>query len=131
MTKIVQSLTKLLSRLEQHEIVVPPCPHVNVVLKKVPNQDDTRHSATVCGAATLTRGRGETEAKKLNIWGWLSLIRVESRHNYFKKLATIQNLKNVELVIGEKYQLDISSRHENIVNPLDHPIFSKEKELGP
>ena len=50
-----------------------PFPHVNVVLKKVPDRDDTPDSATFCGTATLTRGGGgKTGANELKILGWLN-----------------------------------------------------------
>ena len=64
----LQSVTKP----EKNEIFVPPFPHINVVLKKVPDRDDTRYLATFCGTATLTRGEGETGANKLKIWEWLN-----------------------------------------------------------
>ena len=48
-------------------------------LKKVPDRDDTRDSATFCGTATLTRGRGKTGANKLKIWGWLNNFATDCR----------------------------------------------------
>ena len=42
----------------------PPFPHVNVVLKKVPDRDDTRDSATFCGTATLIWGEGGKQGQK-------------------------------------------------------------------
>ena len=60
-----------------------PFPHVNVVLKKVPDRDDTRDLATFCGTATLTMGRGETGANKLKIWGWLNNFVTDNNNNQF------------------------------------------------
>ena len=60
----LHTVTKLLSHLEKNVIFVLPFPHVNVVLKKVPDRDDTRDSATFCGTATLTRGKGGKQGLK-------------------------------------------------------------------
>ena len=63
----LQSLAKLLSHLEGNDIFVLPSPHVNVVLKKGPDRDDTRNSANFCITATLNSGEGEKGKESENL----------------------------------------------------------------
>ena len=64
---MAQSLAKLLSHLEKNDIFVPPFSHTNVVLKKVPDRDDTLDLATFCGTARLLGGGRNTGAKTENL----------------------------------------------------------------
>ena len=57
-------------------------------------------------------------------------LRFEARHRYFKDLAPQQNFKNICLSLGERCQFDDCADCE-IENPIQHPLFSTEKEDGP
>ena len=57
-------------------------------------------------------------------------LRFEARHRYFKDLAPQQNFKNICLSLGECCQFDDCADCE-IENPIQHQLFSTEKEDGP
>ena len=56
-----------------------------------------------------------------------SCFAFESAHNQFKKLARIQNFKNITLSLAKRYQLLECSYFGDInENPCNHPLFSSE-----
>ena len=67
-------------------------------MKEVPDRDDTRDSATICGTATLTRGEGGSRGKKLKIWGWLNNFVTDCSYSPCFFLAKVLKEKSPSLV---------------------------------